>query len=722
MKRVSPIVDSGIFFLLGLLTFLLILESFVHIPGPLQILGRMHPVILHLPVGFIVVLALLPAIKNSFPGTSYQQLQIFLLQLLALSLALAATAGFFLAQEPGYQSELIDWHKWTATGSSYLAYALLILKKRAPRPSRLFAFGQYACLLGIVITGHLGGSITHGQDYLLAPLKKENTAAITPESSVFTALIQPVFEAKCTKCHNSSKQKGQLSMASIESMLAGGENGPIWEPGDPGNSHLLQRIHLPLTSEEHMPPEDQPQLSAAEIQVIEQWIQSGADFDLTIGALAPEDSLALALTPLLEEIAGQGAGVTPAYPFKPASAETIKALNTPYRTVSPIAQGSPALSVAFFIEQAFQPSFLEELTPVRKQVVAINLSNMPIGDAALQHLGQFPNLEKIVLNGTKIRGSALAALRNHKKLRDIALSNTAIQKEDLLALADLPELQTIYAWETQLSKNEVEALNAQLPGVHIELGYRPDPGEKLQLSPPLLGNNRTVLNREDSVILKTKFPGAVIRYTTDGSKPDSLSATVFSAPFPIKDVTTVKARTFCDGWLGSETATLTFFPEGQRPDSTILLSKANPAYQGEGARTLSDKQKGSISNFRHPAWLGYQENPMSVLFDFGDQPPRISKIVGSFGQNLGPEIFLPKEIKVYGGAQPGKMQLLGSIRPPLPDGYQPNQVVGIPVEIEASTFQFYQVDAFPYPSLPKWHQNSNSGRKTWVFADEIFFY
>lgn len=720
MKRVSSLIDYSIFFLLALLTFLMLLESFVAIPSPLQVLGRMHPLVLHLPIGFVVILALLPAVKQEVKPDSYHQIQLFLLQLFALALAFSAVTGFFLAQEPGYQSELINWHKWTATGSSYLGYSLLILKRHFPERPRLFNLGLYTSLLAILITGHLGGSITHGRDYLLEPIRSDKAKKISPESTVFAAAIQPIFKAKCAKCHNSSKQKGGLSMASAKSLLAGGENGPIWIAGQAENSTILQRIHLPVSAEEHMPPEDQPQLNKHEIELIYHWINSGADFELNLGALDQKDSLFLALTPLLHNSSANVGAER--YTFKPASAEIIQTLNTPYRSISPIAQGSPALSVDFFMQQAFQLSFLEELSPLRKQIIAINLSKMPIDDEGLKTLSQFPNLEKVILNGTNITGATLGQLSSCQKLKEIALSNTKVQKSALSALTELPLLRTVYAWETQIKPEDLVEITAYLPDLTLELGYQVQPEEMLQLRPPQLLNDHTVLSSEEKVLLKTKFPGAVIRYTTDGSEPDSLSSTVFSTPFPITAITTIKARTCSEGWLASESVIFTLFPEGKKPDTTILLSKTNPAYTGEGAKTLTDKQKGEINNFKTPAWLGYQENPLSVLFNFGETPPLISKIVGSFGQNLGPEIFLPEQIKVYGGAQPDQMQLLRSIRTRLPDGYEANQVVSIAIEFEASRYSFYKLEAYPYPRLPKWHQSSGSDRMTWVFIDEVFFY
>lgn len=721
MKRITGLIDYTIFFLLGFLSFLVLFESLVQIPTILQVVGRLHPMVLHLPIGFLIVLALLPLVRSSFPENSYHDLQLFLLRLSVLGLLFSAIAGFFLAQESGYQSNLVANHKWAAMASSYIGYGLLLLKKYFPQRQKIFNLTLLFNVIALLITGHLGGNLTHGKDYLTEPLKKKKSLPITPQSKVFEAVILPVLEAKCTKCHNPGKKKGGLSMVSIEAILKGGKNGPIWEAGQAKNSAMLQRIHLPLSAEEHMPPEGQTQLSKAEIDLIHHWIKAGAELETSIQRLNEQDSLYLALAPWLEKSKNTQSQAE-AYAFEPAGLQTIKELNTPYRTVQPIAQGSPALSVSFFLQQAFQPSFLEELSAVRKQIVSINLSNMPIDDETLSALDRFPHLEKIILNGTQISGASLEQLSECPQLKEIAVSNTDIGREDLFALATSSRLEKIYAWETKVLPEDLPELAKQLPGVSFELGYQAPPGEMLQLSPPQLINDQAVLEAGGKVLLNTKFPGAEIRYTIDGSDPDSLSSPLFSAPLSISRVSTIKAQTFSPGWLSSEVATFSLFPSGKTPDTTMLLNEPNPQYKGDGASILTDKQKGKIGNFRSPAWQGYLEHPLSVVFYFGATPPLISEIVGSFGQNIGPEIFLPRQVSVYGGETPNQMQLLGRVQPDLPDGYQANKIEGISVKIKASNFSYYKLEALPHPSLPRWHQGYAPDRKTWIFIDEVFFY
>ena len=92
-------------------------------------------------------------------------------------------------------------------------------------------------------------------------------------SLTFAADIAPIFEARCAKCHIEG-EKGELSLASLESALAGGKKGDDIVPGDSGNSLLVKMISG--QTEKRMPPKGDP-LSDAEIATIQQWIDGGAN-------------------------------------------------------------------------------------------------------------------------------------------------------------------------------------------------------------------------------------------------------------------------------------------------------------------------------------------------------------------------------------------------------------------------------------------------------------
>lgn len=93
---------------------------------------------------------------------------------------------------------------------------------------------------------------------------------------VFQHVILPILDAKCNKCHNEEKSKGDLRMDTFEMAMKGGENGANFVPGKPAESLSIQRIDLPLDDDEHMPPDGKDQLTPEEITILRWWVQQGA--------------------------------------------------------------------------------------------------------------------------------------------------------------------------------------------------------------------------------------------------------------------------------------------------------------------------------------------------------------------------------------------------------------------------------------------------------------
>lgn len=90
----------------------------------------------------------------------------------------------------------------------------------------------------------------------------------------YTREIAPIFKQFCGGCHNPSEHEGKLSLEKYSEILAGGENGAVLVPGKRDES-LLYKL-LSGKEESRMPPEDEPQPSAEQIETIARWIDAGA--------------------------------------------------------------------------------------------------------------------------------------------------------------------------------------------------------------------------------------------------------------------------------------------------------------------------------------------------------------------------------------------------------------------------------------------------------------
>ena len=79
--------------------------------------------------------------------------------------------------------------------------------------------------------------------------------------------------ARCQQCHGEKLAMANLSLASREAMLKGGDHGPAVAPGNGAASLLYQRISGQI--QPAMPLAPLPRLTAAEIATIKEWIDAG---------------------------------------------------------------------------------------------------------------------------------------------------------------------------------------------------------------------------------------------------------------------------------------------------------------------------------------------------------------------------------------------------------------------------------------------------------------
>jgi uncharacterized membrane protein len=244
-------------------------------PSPwLAVFGRAHPVLLHAPLGLLPALFVFEfgplLLRREVARGSVLALAV----LTALTGAAAAASGFVLGGEQD-GSELLTQHKTTGLVLGGLCLLLPLLALRQGRgPFRVLLL----LALGVMVpAGHLGGSITHGSDFLFAPLASVKPKSAPPlDASPFATEILPILERVCTGCHNPDKVKGELLLTTREGLDRGGENGAVVVPGKPDDSPLLTRCLLPADHDDHMPPDGKKQPTAEELGKLRDWIANGA--------------------------------------------------------------------------------------------------------------------------------------------------------------------------------------------------------------------------------------------------------------------------------------------------------------------------------------------------------------------------------------------------------------------------------------------------------------
>ena len=92
-----------------------------------------------------------------------------------------------------------------------------------------------------------------------------------PPPALFETDVQPLFKAKCLRCHGDKARKGDLDLRTHASVLKGGESGSVVLPGNPEKSLLYEKVRSGV-----MPPSKKDPLSEAEVALIRRWIETGA--------------------------------------------------------------------------------------------------------------------------------------------------------------------------------------------------------------------------------------------------------------------------------------------------------------------------------------------------------------------------------------------------------------------------------------------------------------
>lgn len=708
----KAIIYNLAFFLNGLLIFLLVFDSRFDVPGWMFPLGRLHPVVLHFPLVALLIYGCWIIIVEKQGSTRWNaDLANTLLLLGTFTATVAAFSGFILSKEDSEVSSTLMWHKYLGVGISIGSVAWYGLARylspwKIPAKSVAFVF-----IVLLLAAGHLGGNLTHGEDFLTIPsnFSEETVAEVSfEEAEVYENLIHPVLQQKCYSCHNAEKSKGGLQMHTADLLLKGGKSGMLWDTTQKDLGLLLRRVHLPLDDKKHMPPRGKVQLTEEEVVLIAEWVRAGSDFKQKVRTLSPQNPV---YSYAKNTLGGNRIGNI--YTFEAADAEKVKALNTNYRVVKPYAPESPALFVNFYNKTAFKSSEISDLLPIKEQIVSMDFSKMPVKDADLKIISQFTELRKLLLNFTEIQGNTLLELKKLPNLKELALSGTAVQISQIKALESFPSLTKVYLWSTALTTKEQQTLVNKK--IRFETGFRSDT-VIIALNPPVIENEQQIVMGSTGVKLNHQIPGTEIRYTLDGTLPDSGKALIYSQPIPITKNTTIKARAFKAGWYGSASVDKMFIKATYHIDSVRLILPPDAKYKGKGPASLTDGIKSSTET-GSGNWLGYRDTNFESLFFF-DKPAQVGSLTISTLCNVGGSVFPPAHVEVWGGSDEHSLKLLKIIKPLLPGKMiEGSKELLIDANFDPQQLSCLKIIARPLSKLPSWHPAK--GKKAWVFLDEV---
>ncbi|MEM0913272.1 MAG: c-type cytochrome domain-containing protein [Planctomycetota bacterium] len=460
--------------------------------------GRFHPVVLHMPIGILMLTAFMEGLNTLSRGRL--RLTTFLPLFLGTMSAVAAmTLGVLLMSGEGMEGDLVQAHfLWGVITAALAVVALAIrcLPRFPASPARHSAYlvTLFTGCLVMTWASHLGASITHGETYLTdyIPWRSDEVSdedaalalALTmpaDERMIYEHAVVPIFVNKCYDCHQTRSFKGRLVMDTYEGLLEGGATGPAIVPGDLEASLAIARVHLPLSDEEHMPPANEPQMTDDEIAVIEWWVQRGAPNDATIASLAPDEPIEQSLEAVTQALLAELAADPEDHAYHEPTPEEVAELRAPLRdAVDALAGKYPgvvryesALSDTLVVRSfhdAWTDDRVNELAPVAERVARLYLPGATLSESSGSTLNAMTQLEVLDVRNAEVGDDWLATL-DLPGLKRLNLFGTAVTDDSLEALAQFTGLDILFLGQTDLTPAAVAELRERLPG--CEIRYEP---------------------------------------------------------------------------------------------------------------------------------------------------------------------------------------------------------------------------------------------------------
>lgn len=439
-------------------------------------LGRLHPIVVHLPIGFLI-LAVLAQFATSKPKFKALEPYIpYAWGLGAISAFFTVVFGYFLSLSGDYDADTLFWHKWLGVGVLLFSIACYYTTKKATRPL-LFSKWVFTIitLVSIFITGHLGGNLTHGSTYLLEyapnvvrnmagmPDKKEPRPKVLEIDSadVFLDMVLPMMENKCVSCHNDGKKKGGLKLDSYANMMKGGESGDAIVIGNANESELFRRITLPEEHDDFMPSEGKRPLTDEEVDLIEWWINNDAPKSGYFTKLEPDKKIL--------NLAKKYFGLNKedqfyAQEIAAPNYAIIDTLSTHGIVVNYLMKDNNFLDVNLsLLETPLKTEDLDLLLQLKDQIVWLNAGKINLKDAHLEKIGQLQNLIRLDISNNKITDSGIKHLSNLVHLESLNCYNTNISDKIAELIPKLKNLKKIYLWQTKVSQETIDSLKKEFP-------------------------------------------------------------------------------------------------------------------------------------------------------------------------------------------------------------------------------------------------------------------
>ena len=466
----------------------------------LRFLGRLHPLVVHFPIGLGLTAAgveLINIIRRKAMASP------FAFTATGLAAVFAVIAAFFGWLNADYEGSgpktALFLHRWLGTATAVALVVVFICGVFGRTGRRISALNGYRW--GLVISGvllivgsHFGGEMVYGRGYLTKVLfpvaaekpETESTDPTEPQTAepaeearpvdvqpvVFETQIEPIFKAHCVECHRADKIKGDLRLDSAAAIFAGDRSWWVVEPGEPDKSILVERIVLPEGHVDAMPP-DGPPLDSKDVDLIKAWISQGATWTVDGKVMTPGGDVAA--TPAKETEADKPAPTVaaanentapPPAVDQAAIDQAVSALRARGVLVMPIAQDTDEWEInASLTTPPFADADLELMSGMEPVLAWVNLARSAVTDAGMPALRGFGRIRKLRLDNTAISDGGIEPLLVLEQLASLNLFGTKVSDSGLARLAVLPNLETVYCANTEVTPDGLAKIQAEHPAI-----------------------------------------------------------------------------------------------------------------------------------------------------------------------------------------------------------------------------------------------------------------
>jgi uncharacterized membrane protein len=445
-----------------------------------QFIGRFHPLVVHLPIGFLLLAVIFYFLSFFESLKSLKNSVIYILFFGAVSALISVVVGLLLASKGGYNIEVLGWHKWLGITLVIISFSLWAWFKWGNKNKFITSSLMATVLLLITITGHLGGTLTHGDRYVyeyapdfirdqfltnngivLNQLPKDADSIV-----LYADLIRPVFNQKCISCHNNNNRSGGLNLTHLDSLLQGGDNGDVVIAGNVLKSEIFKRVTMNPNDRKYMPPNGTP-LSYTEILILQEWISKDLDTALAIS----DDKLSAELKSQLAFSFGldtRKKSFIEKLKLPIIDKEVLDKIRSNGFTVKKLVDDSNLLDIKS--KDSVSLESLAVLNQVKEHIIWLDLNGSSIADAHLKTIANFGNIVSLDLHNNPI--TSVEALANLQHLEVLNLHTTKLTDKMLSPIETFPALKSVYLWQTEATEQAVDSLRNLRPDLDVNFGSK----------------------------------------------------------------------------------------------------------------------------------------------------------------------------------------------------------------------------------------------------------